>query len=393
MDKSSITNNLVYMKYTIAFSLLTCFVTSLFAQQPAAANDALLLDYYQNQRFAEAADYLKKIYPEPVTDIKVLGKLAYTSQMGGRLPDAEAYYQRIYATDTANTSVLFSLGSINMRRGNNNKAEAYYKLLSQKDTTNFMVYKQLSKIYMDKSELNSVIIYLQKANKINPAEAEVASDLSDLYVNLKQYAPAEKVLDSAISHDPENVVLLQSQLKLVSSQNKYEQSRDICLKMIDLGSKNGFILTKLGAAYYNLKNYTCSVETFADIPELEQSETSFYIAALAYKALKDQPKAIEFLGKAIEAGISPNISDYYTEMADSYEVRKKYKNAVLAYEKGLQFSPKPIIYYLLGTIYDSDLKNKKLAVKYYKLFMTSKPPVKQQKYVVYAQARVNELKH
>lgn len=379
------------MKYMIAYSFLMCFVTPLLAQQTTAANNALLLDYYQNQRFAEAADYLKKTYPEPVTDIKILSKLAYTSQMGGRLPDAESYYQRMYAIDSTNNAVLLSLGSINMRRGNNLKAEAYYKILSLKDSTNFLVYKQLSKIAYDKGDLDGMVGYLQKANKLNPAEPDVASDLSDMYVNLKLYAPAEKVLDSAITHDPENVVLLQSQLKLVSSQNKYEQAKNICLKLIDLGSKNGFILTKLGTAYYNLKNYTCSVETFADVPALEQSETSYYIAALAYKELKDQRSAVEFLGKAIEAGISPNISDYYAEMADSYEVRKKYKKAVLAYEKGLQFSPKPIIYYLLGTIYDSDLKNKKLAVKYYKMFMASKPTVKQQKYVVYAQARVNEL--
>ncbi|MDB5150778.1 MAG: tetratricopeptide repeat protein, partial [Mucilaginibacter sp.] len=58
------------MKSFFITLLLTLSVLQLRAQQ--AANDSLLLDYYQNQRFADAADYLKKIYPEPVTDIKVL---------------------------------------------------------------------------------------------------------------------------------------------------------------------------------------------------------------------------------------------------------------------------------------------------------------------------------
>lgn len=375
----------------LSILLIICLSINIKAQQLTTADDSLLLDYYQNQRFAEAADYLKKAYPEPVSNIRVLGKLAYTSQMAGRLPDAEGYYQRIYDTDSTNTMALFSLAGINLRRGNNTKAEVYYKIIAKKDTANFLVYKQLGKIAGDKSDFGSMIYYLQKANKINPAEPDVASDLSDLYVNLKQYPAAEKALNGAIAQDPDNMILLQSLLKLVSSQDKFEETKSTCLKLMDLGNHSGYVLTKLGVAYYNLKNYTCSVETFADIPGIEQSETSFYVAALAYKALKDQPKAIQNLDNAINAGISSNISDYYTEMADSYEVRKKYQKAVWAYQKALQFSEKPILYYLLASVYDTDLKNKQLALKYYKKYTTSKPPEKQQKYVAYSKSRLDAL--
>jgi len=375
----------------LSFLLIFGLSVMVKGQQQPAVNDSLLLDYYQNQRFAEAADYLKKTYPEPVNNIRVLGKLAYTSQMAGRLPDAEGYYQRIYDTDSTNTVALFSLGAINLRRGNNVKAETYYKMIAQKDSTNFLVYKQLGKIASDEADFGSMIYYLQKANKLNPAEPDVASDLSDQYVNLKQYPAAEKVLNAAIAGDPENMILLQSLLKLVSSQDKFEETKNTCLKLIDLGNRSGYVLTKLGVAYYNLKNYTCSVETFADISMIEQTETSFYVAALAYKALKDQPKAIQNLDNAIKEGISSNIGDYYAEMADSYEVRKKYQKAVWAYQKALQFSQKPILYYLLASVYDTELKNKSLALKYYKKYTNSKPPEKQQKYVAYSKSRLDEL--
>lgn len=380
------------MKAFISCFLLVCgLFSNVKGQQPTTGNDSLLLDYYQNQRFAEANEYLKKTYPEPVTNIKVLGKLAYTAQMAGKLPDAEAYYQRIYSIDSTNTSVLFSLGAINLRRGNNAKAEIYYKMLSQKDSTNFIVYKQLAKIATDKSDYATMLVYLQKANKINPAEPDVASDLSDTYVGLKQNDAAEKILNVAIANDPENIVLLQSLLKLTNAQKKYAEVKNTCLKLIALGNESAFVLTKLGIAYYNLKEYACSVETFAEIPDLYQSETSYYMAALAYKALKDQPMAITSLEKAIDAGISPNISDYYAEMADSHELRKKFKTAMLDYQKALQFKEKPIIYYLMATMYDSELKNKKLAVKYYKKFISCKLTDKQQKYVAYAQARATQL--
>ncbi|MES2427679.1 MAG: hypothetical protein V4560_11940 [Bacteroidota bacterium] len=78
------------------------------AQQTRGTNDALLVEYYQNQRFADALTYLKSIYTEPVTDTKELSRLAYTSAMARLLPDAEGYYQRVYAKDSTNTSVLYN---------------------------------------------------------------------------------------------------------------------------------------------------------------------------------------------------------------------------------------------------------------------------------------------
>ena len=148
------------MKYTLFFVAIWIASFAAFAQQTNKADEALLLDYYQTQRFGVAADYLKSAYPEPVTNVKALGQLAYTTNMAGRLTEAEGYYQRIYNIDSANIAVLYNLGSLNLRRGNNQKAELYYKLIIARDTSNFMVYKQLAKINYDKSNFGASINYL-----------------------------------------------------------------------------------------------------------------------------------------------------------------------------------------------------------------------------------------
>jgi tetratricopeptide (TPR) repeat protein len=376
----------------ICLNLITiCLIQTAFAQQPAKVDEALLLEYYQNQRFADAADYLKKTYPEPVTDTKILTQLAYTSQMAGKLADAEGYYLRIFNADSSNTTVLFNLGAINIRRGNNLKAEGFYKKIAQRDTTNFMVYKQLATISQVKGDLTNQLHYLEKANRLNPAEPDVASDLSDQYVLLKKFTEADSVLSKAIAADPENSVLLLSRLKLLYSQGKWENAKNTAIQLKQLGDESGYVLTKLGIAYYNLKDYVCAIETLADISDMEQSETSFYIAALAYKALKRQTEATDYLARAINAGISPNIADYYSEMADSFEILKNYRMAVFAYEKGLQFQERPITYYLLANLYDTELKNKKMARLFYKKYIASDPPKKESKYLAYAQSRINAL--
>jgi tetratricopeptide (TPR) repeat protein len=381
------------MKPIVLLLLLSTLTIIAPAQQKQIADDALLLDYYQNQRFTDALDYLKKIYPDTVNDIKILSKLAYTAQMAGKLVEAETCYQRIYDTDSTKSTVLFNLGAINLRRGNNEKAEIYYKKIAKKDTTNFMVYKQLAKICMLKGDVLNLIGYLLRANRINPAEPDVASDLSDVYVNLKEYAQAEKVLDKAIAEDPENAVLLQSELKLYYSQEKWEETKNTCLKLQQLGDQSGYVLTKLGIAYYNLKDYACCAETLAGISPMEQTETSYYVAALCNKELKDQNNAIVNFNNAINSALSPNVGNYYSEIASCYAQLKKYKKAIPAYQNSLKFDEKPLTFYMLAALYDVNLKNKKMAVSYYKKYVAAKTPAKEQKYKVYAASRINALKN
>jgi tetratricopeptide (TPR) repeat protein len=108
-------------------------------------------------------------------------------------------------------------------------------------------------------------------------------------------------------------------MKLSYAQKKWTETVDACLKLLKNGNESSIIRTKLGVSYYNLKNYNCGAETFADIPPLVQNEYTYYYAAMCYKALKDHKRAIEFLEKAIKDGISTSIASYYGEIADSDE--------------------------------------------------------------------------
>jgi tetratricopeptide (TPR) repeat protein len=379
------------MKYYILLSLITFFIYPTFAQDNNTQNNALLLDYYQNQRFDQAADYLKKNNSEPITDIKVLKALAYCTQMDGKLSEAETYYERVYAMDSTSTSVLYSLGSINLRRGNEPNAEIFYKKIIAKDSTNFVVYKQLAKISLDKKDGTAAVNHLIKANKLNPEEPDVAADLGDLFISLKAFSAAERVLDRALIADPENMVLLQSLIKLEYNQKKWAETASNCEKLIQLGNNSGYILTQLGIAYYNLNDFKCGIEVFNRIADPEQTETTYYYTGACYKALKDYDRAVTYFKKTIVQGISPNINSYYNEIADTYETIKKYKKAEVAYQKALQFTETPLTWYSLASLYDEKLNNKKSAVKYYKKFLAAKPTKNQQNYVAYAKSRVDIL--
>jgi tetratricopeptide (TPR) repeat protein len=378
------------MKSLIIALILTLSLFQLKAQQ--TANDSLLLDYYQNQRFADAADYLKKTYPEPVTDIKVLAKLAYTSKMASRLPDAENYYQRIYAADTASLSNLYNMSDIIKRRGNNKKALVYVKKILLKDTTNFDVYKQLADLSQNIGDIAGSIIYLQKANQINPLNPDVAYDLSSFYINLKVYGKAEDIIDKALVADTANLLLLKGKAQTAYALKKYPVTITIAKKLMDAGEQAGSIVSMLATSYYMTNSYTDCIKTFIILEDGGTgTEASYYYTAMSHKALHNNTKAIVYLDKAIEEATSTGIGSYYSEKGDSYDRLHQLKSAVEAYQKSLLYKTDPITYYALATLYDTELKNKSTALKYYKKYLASKPKDTQKAYIVYSKQRIKSL--
>jgi len=383
------------MKSTLTLLLLLGgipFISNLQQPQQKIINEQLIEDY-QNQRYNDAVSLLKTNYPEPITDIKILSSMAYASQMAGMLPDAEKYYQRMYDLDSSNYHVLFNLGSLNIRKGNDEKAKGYFQKFLQKDSTNFVVYKNLADISLNEGDGKTTTKYLEKANKLRPTDADVASELSGFYSEAKRFSDAETVLDIAIDADKENVYLLQSFVKLNYAEYKFKEVTEYGEKLFQLGDNATFVRNKVGEAYFYTGKFECGIETLMAIQPAMQTEVSYYYIAECYKALKNQSKAIEYFDKAIEAGLSPNIDSYYSEIGDSYTKLNMDHKALASYQKALQFDEKPMTYYLMADIYDTNLKNKQGALKYYRKFLASNPSGKQGKYIAYAKSRIETLSH
>lgn len=378
------------MKYIYLILFLLLVAPKLFAQQ---VDNALLMDYIENQKFKEAAQYLKSIYTEPITDDKALQSLAYTSRMSGNLTDAENYYLRLYQKDSTKTAVLFSLGNINLARQNKQKAMVYYKRILALDSTNFSVYKQMASL--SEGDTVNYIAYLQKANMINPIDADVAYDLSIACIRKKpkpMLAMAEQVLGKALQADTANLFLLKSQAELLYRQEKFKDAVTACKKLIANGESSLQVVNWLAISYYKLRQYKQCLETYKTIPDEKQGEGIFFYMAMCYRALDDNLNAIVYFRKAIKDGISGNITDYYIDIGDCYATLHQSGKALTAYQKSLQFSERPLTYYSLANLYDIELKDSKTAQRYFKKYLATKPdPIEEQKFIEYAKSRLPAL--
>jgi len=361
------------MKRLCYLLIFVCLHQVTFAQTAAVVDKEKLFEFYQNQRYAEAGQYLKEIYGENITDIKILNQMGYCFLMGGNTVEAEKFYTRAYTLQSQNLPVLFSLGNISTKRGNTEKARRYYGEILKIDTNNFNVHKLMANLYSSPKDDSIKRIYLLKANQINPIEGDVATDLAEVLSNYQEYEKAYSVLDIAIKGDSDNLVLQRTKLPIANQLKKYAEVIAAGEKLLKDGADAG-VIKDVAKAYYYTKQYQKAIDLFKLLEATAmQNEATLYYTSLSYRAIKNYPLAANYTKKTIDEAISPNTSSYYSLLGLVYEENNQLTLANGAYKKGLQFKVNATLYYRLAVFYDTRLKQGKNALKYYNLYLKSKP--------------------
>ncbi|RZK43042.1 MAG: tetratricopeptide repeat protein [Pedobacter sp.] len=379
------------MRLFFIICLLLVTVSQLHAQTAEQYDREKLLELYQSQRYAEAGEYLRSMYPNGTKDVKVLNQIAYCFMMGGQLAEAEESYSKILEQQENSLPVLFNLGNINLRRGNNTKAKSYYERIVVLDSTNFNAFKKLADMYV--SDLDSQkVVYLTKANKLNPIDADVAFDLARVYRKTKDYELAYNTLSIAIKADTGNLILQQEKLPVAIQLQKYKEVIETGEKLLT-GGADAKTIKEVGLAYYYLKNYQKAISYFKMLETVDaQNESSLYYTSLCYRALNDLKSAATYGKKAIDEAISPNTTSYYLLLGGIYELDKQYVSANTAYKRGLTFKENGNIYYRLAILNDFNFKQPKTALNYYRLYLKTKPDIELDKdQISYSKERIAAL--
>jgi tetratricopeptide (TPR) repeat protein len=377
------------MKIGICLCIILLGFNNITAQS-AKIDTEKLLEYYETQRYADAAKYLQSIYPGDTQDIKALSQIAYCHMMAGKLPEAERNYIKINTIQPNSLPTLFSLASINSRRGNVTNAKAYLQQIIQLDSLNFNAYKQLA-TYADTPETK--LNYLKKASSLNSTDPDVAYDLSLTYSGLKQYQPAYDVLKTAIASDTENFTLQQALLPVANQLAKYPEVIEIGEKLLK-NHADVNVMNDMGQAYFYVKDYQKCVSLYKMLEVMGvQNEGTLYFMALSYRELKDYNNAAIYAQKTIDEAVSDHTTLYYAALAGIYEAKSQYNDALTAYKRGLTFGTSNIIYYRLGLHYDLNLKQPKNAVTYYQMYLKKHPDQEKEKdQIAYAKGRILILK-
>ncbi len=340
--------------------LFTCLFFQLAqAQTSESLDQQILLDYYQSQQYAEAAQYLQKIYTDS-NDVEKLKHLAYANFMAGNLVNAEKNYVRLNSQLPDQVRVLTVLADINTRLNQNNEAAGYYLSVTKLDSNNFNAWKRLAMLKSDSTAIMENV-YLMKANELNPQDAEVAAALAGRYFRDNQFRKAEATLKPALAVDSTNINLLKTQIPISMVLEKYADA-----------IQAGKLLLASNAA---------------------PTESLLFQMAQCHREIKDYKTAISYLEQAIKTGISGKIASYYGLLGDSYENINQSNDAIKTYKRGLLFENNGSLYYSIALVYENKLNDKKNAINYYSQYLKSiKNVEKQKRHVAYIKNKIEELK-
>jgi len=156
------------------------------AIKPYAADKNKVLDYFQNQQFEEAIDYLQPAFTADSTNITTLAWLGYASYMNDEKPAAEKYYEHIFRLDTNNISALSYLVALNKEDAHVIAMEYTTRLLALQPGKAFW-WRTMGELFRRTNELDSAVAYYYHAHALAPTDSKAIVGLGDALIDKKSY--------------------------------------------------------------------------------------------------------------------------------------------------------------------------------------------------------------
>ena len=190
------------------------------------------------------------------------------------------------------------------------------------------------------------------------------------YVRKKNYDKAFECFNRAIELAPDNAANSYNNRGLIYYLNgKDAEAIKDFEKSIKINPKDPQTFTNLANVYQNKKEIDKSIQLYSKAIEINNRFMPAYASrGYNYIIKKEFDKAVSDSSKAIE--LAPNHRLGYINRGLAYIEMKEYNKAENDFNKSIELDPESFeAYYNLGKLYDK-MGNKKMAIKYYKIFLT-----------------------
>jgi len=178
-----------------------------------------------------------------------------------------------------------------------------------------------------------------KSETIYPGDPFLQYDLGLTYMSMKKMDLAIKHFKKALEIKPDYAPALNSLGTAYLNKKEWDTAIS-CFKEVTenlLYATPHFPLSNMGWAYYNKKEYALAEKFYLKALEIDPK----FINALAglgktYTAMGRGSDAVAILEKAVKD--YPRLGQLYLELARAYALSGKYKKALDAYEKAVEFA-------------------------------------------------------
>jgi tetratricopeptide (TPR) repeat protein len=368
-----IPNKLSMRKPVLFFCINALFICHISAQFTTIDKNKVL-DFFQNQQFDEAIDYLLPVASMDSDNLQLLGFLGYANFMNEDMPVAEKYYKRIFGIDSNNLAANQYLAIINSN-SNPDKAKMFTARLINIRPNKASYYRNMADLLRRKNQKDSALLYYNRAYNLSPNDYKNATGLADALIDNKRFSRADSILEIGLVKDSLSIPHLKLRIRSAYEAKDYQNALVPGERLIRLDEISLSSLTQLALSYYNLKMYNDCIRVCEYLVSKDlASESIYYYEARAWAKLKDYAKSNELLQTCLASAISKTGELYYYNLAENYEAINQFKKAVSQYDTAFYLFKNPLMMYNCGRIYESELKNVALARKYYAKYLALAKP-------------------
>jgi len=361
------------MKKTFSFLLHVILLSNVNAQSTSVDKNKVL-DFFQNQQFDDAISYLSPAASIDSQNIQLLGYLGYANYMNDNSDAAEKYYQQIVNIDSNNISAIQYLAILN-KNDNPNRALVFTRRLINLQPNKATYYRNMAELFRRTEKTDSAFLYFNTAYQLAPKDYKNGVGLADILIDKNMFSKADSIIEAGLLQDSINISFLKLRIRSAYNAEDFAGVQIPAERLIRLDEALLTPLTQAFIAYYNLKLYTdcirvCEYLSFKGF----LAENIFYYQAKGWAKLKDFNKSNELLKFCVSLSISKNAEMYYYNLALNYESLKQYKKAISNYDTAYYLFKNPVMNYNSGRICELNLKNMKLAQKYYVQYLAIAKP-------------------
>jgi tetratricopeptide (TPR) repeat protein len=342
--------------------------------QPTVADKARVMDYFQNQEFVEAIDYLGPALGEDSVSVPVLGYLGYAYYMTDRLTAAEQCYERIFHLDSVNKSALSYLEILHYH-DDPERALDFTMRLNQLQPDKSVWWRTKGDLQRRLKQPDSALSSLCRAYELAPEDVKNIASLADLLIEKKDYGQADSILDAGLAGDSLNFPLLKLRIRSAYTTRNYAAALEPGERTIRHNLSDVNAQSWLALSYYNLQRYADCIRVCDFLQSSGYDmESVLYYEARAWAKLRNYRQSNLLLAVCLKKAISPTAEWYYNDLGDNYEGLKDFKTAIASYDSAFYLFRDPTMLYSCGRIAETGLKDNVLARKYYLRYLAIAHP-------------------
>lgn len=330
------------------------------------------MEYFQEQEYSAALDYLRPSLEADSGNILLLGWAGYAWYMSDRPRESGDCYRRALSLDSSNITALHYL----LLLGDSLSTEMdYAQRLIALQPGKSAWWRIVGGLWAKKGKGDSAFGCYDRAYRLAPGDVRAVISYTDALIDRHGFAQADTILDSALVLDSMNVSLLKLRIRSAYMAQDYATVPISGERLVRSGDPSVVALTQVVLAYYNSKLYKDCIRVCEHMLGLGlQLESVYYYEARACTKVREYARSNELLSFALSKAISGTAEWYFDARGDNFEALKDYGKALANIDTAYYLFKDPVGLYNCGRLAEVGLRNLGLARTYYRRYLVLAQP-------------------